>query len=137
MPEDTDWYYSGDYGRLDEEGRLYVLGRVKHQINRGGLKVDPVEVENALLECPAIADAAVIGVNDNILGELVCACVVPARDEAPSLEQLRSFLGDVLASYKLPEELCVLESIPRTRTGKVDHELLQARINNNGGAKSV
>lgn len=137
MSEDTDWYYSGDYGRLDEEGLLYVLGRVKHQINRGGLKVDPVEVENALLECPAIADAAVIGVNDNILGELVCACVVPARDKAPSLEQLRSFLRDVLASYKLPEELCVMECIPRTRTGKVDHELLQARINNNGGAKSV
>jgi len=137
VPEDTDWYYSGDYGRLDGEGRLYVLGRVKHQINRGGLKVDPVEVENALLECPAIADAAVIGVNDHILGQIVCACVVPVRDEAPSLEQLRSFLGDVLASYKLPEELRVLECIPRTRTGKVNHELLQARINNNGGAKSV
>ncbi|MBD0323470.1 MAG: long-chain fatty acid--CoA ligase, partial [Aldersonia sp.] len=58
----TGWYHSGDLGRIDAEGRLYVLGRVKDQINRGGLKVDPLEVEEALLRCPDIADAAVLGV---------------------------------------------------------------------------
>ena len=76
-PDRSEWFYSGDLGRLDEQGRLYVFGRLKHQIDRGGLKIDPVEVERALLKCPEVADAAVMGIPDPILGEAVCACVVP------------------------------------------------------------
>jgi acyl-CoA synthetase (AMP-forming)/AMP-acid ligase II len=125
---DGDWYYSGDLGRLDEEGRLYVFGRIKHQIDRGGLKVDPVEVERALLGCPDVADAAVIGLPNPILGEIVCACVVPLPGRAPALEGLRAALRDELASYKLPEELCLLERIPRTQIGKVDLGQLRSEV---------
>jgi acyl-CoA synthetase (AMP-forming)/AMP-acid ligase II len=122
------WYYSGDLGRLDEKGRLYVFGRMKHQIDRGGLKIDPVEVEIALLECPGVSDAAVIGLPNPVLGETVCACVVPTSEQVPSLEQLRMVLSGMLAPYKLPEELCILDSIPRTRIGKVDLERLRAGV---------
>ena len=132
MREETEgrrgWYYSGDLGRLDDEGRLYVFGRLKHQINRGGLKIDPVEVEGALLRCPEVSDAAVIGVPNPILGETICACVVPMPEQVPSLEQLRSVLSSELAPYKLPEELCILDHIPRTRLGKVDLEGLRASV---------
>jgi non-ribosomal peptide synthetase component E (peptide arylation enzyme) len=132
MQEETNggsgWYYSGDLGRLDDEGRLYVLGRLKYQINRGGLKVDPVEVEGALLRCPEVSDAAVIGLPNPILGESVCACIVPAPEQVPSLEQFRTILGHMLAPYKLPEELCIMEHIPRTRLGKVDLGRLQADV---------
>ena len=122
------WYYSGDRGRLDEDGRLYVFGRVKHQIDRGGLKVDPVEVETALLRCRGVVDAVVLGRANPILGETVCACVVAAPENTLTLEELRSALQDQLAPYKLPEELHVLDRIPRTQLGKVDLEKLKENI---------
>jgi acyl-CoA synthetase (AMP-forming)/AMP-acid ligase II len=124
----SKWYYSGDLGRVDEDGRLYIFGRLKHQIDRGGLKVDPVEVEGALLRCPEISDAAVIGLPNPILGETVCACVVPAFAQEPSLERLRTMLSGELAPYKLPEELCILDNIPRTSIGKVNMEMLRANV---------
>lgn len=129
------WYFSGDLGRLDAEGRLYVHGRLKHQIDRGGLKVDPVEVENALLGCPGVADAAVLGRPHPILGETICACVVPAAGEVPGLETLRAALAGVLAPSKLPEELRLLEEIPRTRLGKVDLDALRAEAGRADGQR--
>ena len=122
------WYYTGDLGRVDDEGLLYVVGRLKLQINRGGLKVDPSEVEGALLRCAGVADAAVLGVPNPVLGEVVCACVVPSGGDAPSLENLRAELRRELARYKLPDELCVLDRIPRTGVGKVDVQLLRAEV---------
>jgi acyl-CoA synthetase (AMP-forming)/AMP-acid ligase II len=122
------WYYSGDLGHLDDEGRLYIHGRIKHQIDRGGLKVDPVEVETALLRCPGVADAAVIGQPNPVLGETVCACVAPATGRHPTLGSLRTALGRALAPFKLPEELFLLDSIPRTRIGKVDLPQLRQTI---------
>src|SRR5262249_45148632 len=86
------WYYSGDLGRLDADGRLYVYGRLKHQIDRGGLKVDPVEVELALLGCDGVWDGAVIGTPNPALGESVCACVVPAPGRVITLDGLRRAL---------------------------------------------
>lgn len=126
--EGSKWYYSGDLGRVDDVGRLYIYGRLKHQIDRGGLKVDPVEVEGVLFRCPEVSDAAVIGLPNPILGETVCACVVPAFAEGPSLERLRTLLSGELAPYKLPEALCILDSIPRTSIGKVNMEKLRAEV---------
>jgi acyl-CoA synthetase (AMP-forming)/AMP-acid ligase II len=123
---DDEWYYSGDLGRLDETGRLYVHGRLKHQIDRGGMKVDPVEVEGVLLRTPGVADAAVIGVPDPVVGERVCACVVPAAGHHPTLDELRDALGRELAAYKLPQELRVVQDIPRTALGKVELRRLEA-----------
>jgi acyl-CoA synthetase (AMP-forming)/AMP-acid ligase II len=124
----TGWYHSGDLGSFDEEGRLYVLGRLRDQINRGGLKVDPLEVERALLRCAGVADATVLGVPDPVLGQVVCACVVPAPGRTVSLPALRESLTPELARHKLPEELRVLDRIPRTGLGKVDAELLRVEI---------
>ncbi|GAA0459622.1 AMP-binding protein [Paractinoplanes deccanensis] len=119
-PPREQWYYSGDLGRLDEQGRLYIQGRLAHRIDRGGLKVDPVEVEQALLRCPDVLDAAVFGRPDPVVGETVCACVRPAAGRRPGLEGLRAQLSGSLAPFKLPEELCLLDEIPRTAIGKVD-----------------
>lgn len=122
---DESWFHSGDLGTLDEEGRLFVFGRTTRLIDRGGMKVDPVEVERALLGLPEIADAAVIGLPNPMLGEIVCACVVPAG--APlTLDALRWTLGAELASFKLPDDLCILEEIPRTSLGKVRADALVA-----------
>ena len=122
-----EWFATGDVGRMDEAGRLYVLGRITHQINRGGHKVDPGEVEAALHGHTALVDHAVVGVPDPVLGERVCICVVP-RGEPPALGELRTLLAPSLAAYKLPEELRVLDHIPRNRNGKVDYPALRAEV---------
>lgn len=122
------WYRTGDLGRLDAEGRLYVLGRLKHQIDRGGLKVDPGEVEDLLVRCPGVADAAVVGAPNPVLGEVVCACVVRKPGSTLTLAALRARLAEDLAPFKLPEELCVLHELPRTASGKVDRGVLAAQV---------
>jgi acyl-CoA synthetase (AMP-forming)/AMP-acid ligase II len=122
------WYYSGDLGHVDEEGRLYVHGRLKHQIDRGGLKVDPSEVEAALIRSGRFVDAAVLGLADPVVGERVCACVVPFAGEVPTLADLRRVAGRDLAPHKLPEDLRVVDAIPRTPIGKVDLSALRAAL---------
>lgn len=126
------WYRTGDMGHLDEAGRVYVTGRLKELINRGGLHVSITEVELALLRHPAVADGAVIPVPDPVVGEAVCACIVPASSSPPDLGEVRSFLSDQLARHKLPDELCVVDSIPRTEIGKVDRRALSAQLLTDG-----
>jgi acyl-CoA synthetase (AMP-forming)/AMP-acid ligase II len=122
------WYHTGDLGRIDAHGAVYIVGRLKELINRGGLHVSAAEVELALARHPAVADAAAISVPDAVLGEAVGACVVPAGAGPPSLAELRSFLAGSLARHKLPDELCIVEGIPRTDIGKVDRRALTARV---------
>jgi acyl-CoA synthetase (AMP-forming)/AMP-acid ligase II len=122
------WYHTGDLGRIDPDGCVSVLGRLKELINRGGLKVAPAEVEVVLRHHPGVADGAVIATPDAVLGEAVCACIVPADGAAPNLAELRAFLGESLARHKLPDELCPLEAIPRTKISKVDRAALRAVV---------
>lgn len=127
------WYRTGDLGRVDAQGRLYVVGRLKELINRGGLHVSASEVEMALARHPAVADGAVVATPDPVLGEATCACVVPAGPRPPDLTELRTFLGESLARHKLPDELCIVESIPRTDIGKVDRPALAVRAHEDEG----
>ena len=127
------WYYTGDLGRVDPDGRVYVLGRIKELVNRGGLKVSPTEIEAAVSRHPGVADAAVVGTPDPVLGEAICACIVPAGEHRPDLGELRSFLGRSLARHKLPDELAVVPAIPRTKIGKVDRPALVATLSAAGG----
>ena len=125
---DAAWYRTGDLGRLDEHGRLIVSGRIKEVVNRGGLKVACGEVEAALARHPAVADCAVIPAPDPILGEAICACVVLRDTSPPTLTDVRCELGERLARQKLPDELCVVESLPRTSVGKLDRAALAALV---------
>jgi fatty-acyl-CoA synthase/2,3-dihydroxybenzoate-AMP ligase len=127
------WYYTGDLGRVDPDGRVYVLGRIKELVNRGGLKVSPTEIETAAARHPAVADAAVVGTPDPVLGEAICLCAVPSDGARLDLAELRSFLGETLARHKLPDELAFVEAIPRTKIGKVDRPALVAAVTATGG----
>ncbi len=130
------WYRTGDLGHMDGDGRVYVSGRLTELLNRGGLKVSPSEIETAIASHPGVADAAVVAAADPVLGEAICACIVPTaagpQPVAPTLGALRSFLGTSLARHKLPDELCVLEHIPRTKIGKVDRAALAAIVERAG-----
>lgn len=122
------WYRTGDIGSIDSEGRVFVRGRLKEVVNRGGLKVSCSEVENALRGLPAVADCAVVPSPDPVLGEAICACVVPVESAVPTLDAVRSALSSVLARHKLPDRLRLLERIPRTSLGKIDRSVLAAEV---------
>jgi acyl-CoA synthetase (AMP-forming)/AMP-acid ligase II len=122
------WYRTGDLGRVDPDGCVYILGRLKELVNRGGLHVSPSEVETAIRLHPGVADSAVVGTPDAVVGEAICACVVAGDEGAPDLAGLRAFLAPTLARHKLPDELCLVDAIPRTKIGKVDRAALRATV---------
>ncbi len=123
------WFKMGDLGRFDPDGNLLIAGRKKEMIIRGGQNVYPVEVENLLIEHPQVADVAVVGMPDSVLGERSCAYVVPAPGWKPVLADLVSFLqGQGIASYKMPERLETIDSLPLVAEQKVDRKALVADI---------
>lgn len=111
------WLLSGDLGSLDADGHLWITGRQKEMVIRGGLNVVPGEVEAALFEHPEVTEAAVAGVPHAVLGEDVAAWVVLRRPVAP--EELRAFLLTRLADYKVPRRITVTDALPRNESGKV------------------
>ena len=114
------WLRTGDLGRLDEEGFLYVVDRAKDMIIRGGENVYCVEVENALLEHLAVKDAAVIGLPHPTLGEQVTAVVEIPQNDDVSEEELKRFLSTRLAAFKVPVRIELRRSpLPRNTTGKL------------------
>ncbi|MCJ7437747.1 MAG: fatty acid--CoA ligase family protein, partial [Acidimicrobiia bacterium] len=119
---------TGDLGWVDDRGRLRLVGRSKEMYVRGGYNVYPVEVEGVLSTHPGVAAVAVAPRPDPVMGEIGVACVVP-RDPAhpPTLQALRAHGAEQLAPYKLPEELCLLDSLPLTAAEKVDRNALRHR----------
>jgi oxalate---CoA ligase len=113
------WLLTGDLGRLDEDGYLTIVGRMKEVINRGGEKVFPYEVEKTLLEHPAVLEAAAFAVPHARLGEIVGAAAVLKPGITASEEELKVFLAARLAAFKLPRRLQVVTSLPRGATGKI------------------
>ena len=121
-----DWFLTGDLGRLDSEGYLYLEGRSKDLVNRGGEKINPAEVEAALMQHPAITDAAVFPVPHPTLGEDVAAAVILEQNAGLEDDEIRQFLSTRLAGYKLPRILLKLEKLPRNAVGKIDKIALRA-----------
>ena len=121
------FWHSGDVGSLDEQGFLRIFDRLKDMINRGGYKIFSAEVENALAYHPGIAECAVVGRPDPVLGERVCAFVLP-KGAGISAAELRSFCAERMADYKVPEIVeLVREPLPRNANGKVQKAILRQR----------
>jgi O-succinylbenzoic acid--CoA ligase len=119
------WLVTGDLGRVDEDGYLYVLGRADDVIVTGGKNVSPVEVEQALLEHPGVSDAGVHGREDPEWQHAVVAHVVVAPDgDAPTEEDLRDFCRERLASYKVPKQFVFVTELPRNAQGKLERHRL-------------
>ncbi len=114
-----DWFHSGDLARLDEEGYLWLVDRKKDMIVSGGENVYPAEVERVLLDHPAVADAAVIGVPHPRWVETPVAFVVPSGRDALSEGELIAHCRQYLAGYKKPSAILVIEELPRNAAGKV------------------
>jgi acyl-CoA synthetase (AMP-forming)/AMP-acid ligase II len=114
------WLTTGDFGRRTAEGNLQLSGRAHERFIRGGYNVYPAEVEEALSSHPTVARAAVVGVPDDVLGEVGVAVVVAAAGEHPDLAELRAHCAGDLADYKAPDALVTVEELPLTPMMKVD-----------------
>ncbi|MBM2824306.1 MAG: AMP-dependent synthetase and ligase [Thermoleophilia bacterium] len=119
------WYHTGDVGRIDEDGDLWVVGRVDDMVISGGENIHPVEVEDALARAPGVREIAVIGAPDDRLGQRVVACVV--ADDGVTAEQLDAFClaSDRLARFKRPREYRFVSELPKSPSGKILRRMLR------------
>jgi acyl-CoA synthetase (AMP-forming)/AMP-acid ligase II len=122
------WCHTGDVGRMDERGLIYLVDRKKDVIISGGENVYSPEVEDALSAVDGVAACAVVGVPDDRWGEAVCAVVVPTAGASPTLEALQDGVRQRLARYKVPRRLVLLSDLPVLASGKVDKKRLRAEL---------
>jgi long-chain acyl-CoA synthetase len=113
------WLKTGDLARVDEDGYFYIVDRKKDLIIRGGLNVYPLEIEGVLYEHPAVAEAAVIGIPDEHLGEEIGAAVALKPTVTATTGELRAFVKDRVAPYKYPWYVWIMPDLPKGPTGKI------------------
>lgn len=122
------WFRTGDLGYLDEDGFLFIVGRAKDVIKRGGLQVAPAEVEEALLRHPHVVEAVAFSVPHERLGEDVAAAVVLRPGVKVTAQKLRSFVSERLAQFKVPGLIRVVQEIPKRPGGKINRSELAAAL---------
>ena len=113
------WFRTGDQGLIDEDGYLKITGRLKEIINRGGEKISPLEVDNVLMDHPAIQQVVTFAVKDKMLGEEVGAAVVLENDAEMTKSGLLEYASKKLAKFKIPKHICFVDEIPKGSTGKL------------------
>ncbi len=117
---------TGDMGEYDEEGYIYITGRIKDMYISGGLNVYPAEIENVILKDAGVAETAVIGITDPKWGEVGCAILVPKEGVEISIREIETRCKEALAAYKVPKKYILQqEPLPRTASGKVKKYELQ------------
>jgi long-chain acyl-CoA synthetase len=131
MPEETaeilrnGWLHTGDMGYLDDDGHLFLVERKKDLIIRGGFNIFPKDIEEVLYQHPAVVEAAVVGMPDQLMGEEVLAYVVPRPGEEITETDIISYCREHLAKYKCPKKIQFLESMPKTPIGKIQKKELR------------
>jgi fatty-acyl-CoA synthase len=122
-----EWFRTGDLGRLGQYGDLRIVDRLREVIRSGGTNVYPAEIEQVLIDHPAVREIAVIAVPDERFGQVGLAVVVPADGCAPTLDELTAFCGERLARYKRPRHLVLVDELPRNASDKVERQVLRTR----------
>jgi long-chain acyl-CoA synthetase len=130
-PEETaeaipdGWFRTGDLARVDADGYFFIVDRKKELIIRGGYNVYPREIEEVLYEHPAVAEAAVVGIPHETLGEEVGAAVAVKRGASATPDELRAFVKDRVAAYKYPRQVWLVDELPKGPTGKILHRAVR------------
>jgi acyl-CoA synthetase (AMP-forming)/AMP-acid ligase II len=120
------WLRTGDVGRIDDEGFLYIIGRNNDIIKSGAFRISPYEIEEVLLRHPSVYEAGVVGVDDPVLGETICGLIVPHHDCTPREQELLAFCARHLAPYKRPRAIFQVKELPKSPSGKVLRQKLKA-----------
>jgi acyl-CoA synthetase (AMP-forming)/AMP-acid ligase II len=113
------WLHTGDLGHLDAEGYLYLDGRRSDMIKTGAHRVNPADVEEAITELPWVIEAAVVGIDDDVMGQVIKAFVVVAQEQPRGEDRIRAHCRARLAPYKVPKQVEFIGALPRTASGKV------------------
>jgi acyl-CoA synthetase (AMP-forming)/AMP-acid ligase II len=113
------WFRTGDEGHLDKDGYLFLTGRIKEQINRGGEKIAPLEIDEVMMSHPAVAQAVAFAVPDSVLGEAVAAAIVLRDGSNLTVADLRKYVSAQMAAFKVPRHVFFVDEIPKGPTGKV------------------
>ncbi len=122
-PEETKkqivggWLFMGDLVSREEDGYFRIYGRTKDLINKGGYKIYPYELESVIIDHPKVEQVCVVATPNPVLGESICACVIPIEGRTVTLDEIRSFLEGKIAPHKLPNELCIMKDFPRLSGG--------------------
>ena len=119
--------YSGDLVKMDDDGFLYFVGRRDSIIKSSGYRISPTEVEEVLLQCAELQDAAVVGIPDEVLGQHIKAFVVARNKTAIQPEKLIATCGERLPRYMVPKSVEILDELPKTVNGKTDYPALRCR----------
>ena len=127
------WFRTGDQGRMDEDGYLTVTGRIKEIINRGGEKISPREVDEVLMDHPAVDQAVAFAMPHDTLGEDVAAAIVLREGASAGEREIREFVAARLAPFKVPRTVVIVEDIPKGATGKVQRARLAEVLGLGGG----
>ncbi len=122
------WFRTGDQGRFDQDGYLFLTGRLKEQINRGGEKISPIEIDVVLLDHPGIAQVVTFGIPHEKLGEEVGAVVVLRNGHTVTEQEIRDFAATRLAAYKVPRRIVMMYHLPKGATGKVQRVGLAQKL---------
>jgi len=130
---DGDWFHTGDMGKIDEDGYFFIVDRKKELIIRGGYNVYPREIEEVLYSHPAVAEAAVIGVPDDKMGEEVGAAVALKDGQSVTPDELKAFVKEEVAGYKYPRKMWIVDELPKGPTGKIQKREIEIPDEIKGG----
>jgi len=118
------WLYSGDLATMDSEGYVSIVGRKKDMLITGGFNVYPAEIEEYLFTHPKVQNVSVIGVDDNAMGEVAVACVIPRPEATIDPQEIVDFCGGKIANFKVPRYVAIMDHFPTTQSGKIQKFLL-------------
>jgi acyl-CoA synthetase (AMP-forming)/AMP-acid ligase II len=122
-PEETrkqiidGWLFMGDLASREKDGYFKIYGRTKDLINRGGYKINPYELECLLIDHPKVEQVCMVATPNPVLGESICACVIPKPNQTVSLKEIRDLMQDKVAPHKFPDELCIMDDFPKLSGG--------------------
>jgi acyl-CoA synthetase (AMP-forming)/AMP-acid ligase II len=114
------WFRTGDLGLVDEDGYLFLTGRIKNLINRGGEKIAPEHIEDVLAGHPDVIEAVAYAVPDRTYGERVAAAVVVAKDSGVTAEQILGYGRDRLSAFEVPDRVDIVDALPHTAKGAIN-----------------
>jgi fatty-acyl-CoA synthase len=142
LPEETrqaldedGWFYTGDLGTLDDKGYLRIVGRKKEMIIRGGYNIYPREVEEVFYTHPGVMEIAIVGLPDTVLGEISCAAIKLKPGKTATEEEMKSFIKQRVANYKVPDKIVFVDEFPMTASGKIKKVEMQVQLKERLGAE--
>ncbi|KAI9883608.1 MAG: hypothetical protein M1823_004623 [Watsoniomyces obsoletus] len=119
----TGFFRTGDQGKKDEEGYVFITGRIKELINKGGEKISPIELDNVLVQHPNIAEAVTFAVDDEMYGQEIGVAVV-LKDKKMDESELKKWMGEKVAKFKIPKKIYFTDQMPKTATGKIQRRMV-------------